>query len=395
MNIEHPSALRHCTSCGFCGAVCPTQAITVTLNEDGFYRPSVDSKKCIDCSLCVKSCYKFDSHIQEGMAENIALFAAASEDENLLLQTTSGGIADLLAKSLIKEGFTCIGVIYDSEKNIAIGKCARTEDDTKPFRGSKYIQSYSVDAFKQLTLNCKQEKFAIFGLPCHIYAISRFLNSRNIREKHLLIDLYCHGCPSMNVWSKYLAEKKITDKLKEVCFRSKKRGWGRFCVNISTDTRNLISPKYGDAFYTLFFSDLVLNTSCSDCKLRSSLHYCDIRLGDFWGKEFLSNSSGVSAVTLCSENGEKAFEIIKEKIFIKEKPLSSFLPFQSFGKNYSVNPQQRRILLEMLRDPSVNLESVVKRYNSTLTLKQKVAGIVKHVFRLMPLRVENFIKGLR
>lgn len=394
MNIEHPSALRHCTSCGFCGAVCPTQAITVTLNEDGFYRPSVDSKKCIDCSLCVKSCYKFDLEIKEGVTGNETLFAAATKNRAVLEQTTSGGIADLLAKSFIREGYVCIGVTYDSERNIAVGKCAQTESDTNEFRGSKYIQSYSVDAFKELASHYKDKKFAVFGLPCHIYAISRFLCARNIRQNHLLIDLYCHGCPSMLVWQKYLRENIVEQNILNVTFRSKKRGWGRYCIKIETPDIIHYSPRYGDDFFTLFFSDLILNSSCSDCKVRRSLHYPDIRLGDFWGKEYLSNTSGMSAVTICSEAGNEAYNQIRSLISVTQKQLSSFLPNQSFSKIYIVDKHKREILFERLRDPGISLSQVTKRYYKMLSTKQKITNTLKHLIRLMPLRFENLIKGL-
>ena len=59
MNIHNPSAIRDCTSCQVCAAVCPKDAITIVLDEKGFYRPVIDDK-CVDCSLCTKVCYKYN-----------------------------------------------------------------------------------------------------------------------------------------------------------------------------------------------------------------------------------------------------------------------------------------------------------------------------------------------
>lgn len=49
MNINDKSALRKCTSCQMCAAVCAKNAIEIRLNEDGFYRPYLDEDKCVDC----------------------------------------------------------------------------------------------------------------------------------------------------------------------------------------------------------------------------------------------------------------------------------------------------------------------------------------------------------
>ena len=63
MNILDSSAIRKCTSCQMCAAVCPKGAITIELDMNGFYRPIVDDTKCVDCSICTKVCYKFDTCI--------------------------------------------------------------------------------------------------------------------------------------------------------------------------------------------------------------------------------------------------------------------------------------------------------------------------------------------
>ncbi len=234
MNIDDRSQIRKCTSCQMCGAVCPTGAISIELNTDGFYRPVVDTGKCIDCGMCVRSCYKFDSGIRKTDGfEGKSLYSAWARNPEVVRDTTSGGIADLVARKLIEQGYRCIGVVYDTEANRAEGKEASTAEDVAAFRGSKYIQSYSVEAFRSLVKNCRKEKYAVFGLPCQIYAVDRFLRAKGCREDHVLIDLYCHGCPSLNLWTKYVdevVEKTGATKVLSVNFRSKIRGWGNFYV---------------------------------------------------------------------------------------------------------------------------------------------------------------------
>ena len=51
MNINDKSAKRTCTSCQICAAVCPKNAIKVVLDDNGFYRPTIDNVRCVDCSI--------------------------------------------------------------------------------------------------------------------------------------------------------------------------------------------------------------------------------------------------------------------------------------------------------------------------------------------------------
>ena len=71
MNINDKSALRECTSCQMCAAVCAKNAIEIRLNKDGFYRPYLDEDKCVDCGLCTKVCYKFDNDVKVTSVEDI------------------------------------------------------------------------------------------------------------------------------------------------------------------------------------------------------------------------------------------------------------------------------------------------------------------------------------
>ena len=138
-------------------------------------------------------CYKFDNDIRVTDAEglnNVKVYSAQHKSEELLEKVTSGGVADALAKELVRQGYTCIGVTYNDDNHRAEHKVARNENETDAFRGSKYIQSYSLDAFKEMVKGIRDEKYAVFGLPCHIYAAHKFLTMRKQREKCLLIDLF-------------------------------------------------------------------------------------------------------------------------------------------------------------------------------------------------------------
>lgn len=266
MNITSKDILHSCTSCGGCAAVCPTNAIVMLVDEHGFYRPVLDVKKCVDCSLCTKVCYKYDDIEEYDLAEHkdVRLFACQAKDNVVLNTTTSGGVAYLLAKTLYKQGYKCVGVVYDILDDSARHICAVNEKDIELFKGSKYIQSKTYPAFKKmLDKKEKGRKTVMFGTPCQIYAVDKFLKRTNRREDFLLVDIYCHGCPSLKVWHKYVQEiKELIKKPKfdHVDFRSKIKGWGNFYVVVIVDgLRAFISNRKKDEFYQLFFSNLMLN----------------------------------------------------------------------------------------------------------------------------------------
>lgn len=313
MNIYSQTNKHSCTSCQLCAAICPQQAIDIKLDKYGFYRPYINPNKCTDCSLCTKVCYKYNDITS--FNTDVSVWAAKAKNNTILENTTSGGIADILAKKLIKLGYICCGVSYNYNTHVAENTIAYNIQGTNSFKGSKYIQSFTFPAFKKIISEHITEKVAIFGLPCHIYAINKYLTLKRRRENFILIDLYCHGCPSLYLWKKYIKECcNIPLPYSYVNFRSKKRGWGNFCIQIKSQNGDeYISPKGHDLFYTLFFSDHILNESCHTCQLRGSLDYADIRLGDFWGKKYLFNKTGMSIFTSCTPKGLEIFNLIKMK----------------------------------------------------------------------------------
>ena len=399
MNINHISAIRECTSCQMCAAVCSRDAISIHLNEDGFYRPYIDEVKCTNCGLCTKVCYKFDNDIRVTDAEglnNVKVYSAQHKSEELLEKVTSGGVADALAKELVKQGYECIGVTYNDGKHRAEHVVARTSEETDAFRGSKYIQSYSMDAFKELVKNCRTTKYAIFGLPCHIYAAHQLLTLRKLRENCVLVDLFCHGCPSMLVWNKYEQDIKrmVNNKaFDNVQFRSKAHGWGAFHVAVDVDGKQaFVSTPMKDEFYTLFFSDRVLNDGCSDCQLRSTMEYTDIRLGDYWGKRFLGDKKGVSAVALVTESGKAVFNAIKGEFHTTPGSMKEVKVKQSYGKVYNPNPETRKQMLDALRDNKCTLEDAIRIYESKQGVGYKVKKMLKYIDWYLPFDLVRFLK---
>ena len=386
--------INYCTSCQLCSAICPVDAIEIKLDIEGFYKPIINEEKCIDCGKCISLCNKYDNSIVMN-DEYKKVCAAKSKDKNILLNSTSGGIGTHLAEQLIKEGYKIIGVTYNYKSDIAENIIIEKAEDLHKIQGSKYIQSYSEKIYKEVFKNLKDEKYAVFGLPCQIYGIDRYLKKINKRENFILIDLFCHGCPSLNLWTKYLnfiKQKYNLSEIKKIEFRSKKKGWHEFIVSIlDKKGQKFISKNEQDGFFRLFFSNKILNKYCYECKLRSTLNYTDIRLGDYWGAEYDLDTEGVSAVVLVTENGKEIFEKLKNEIEIKESNLNDVIKAQSYGKNYKLNEEERENILKNLNE-NENFEIFLKEYEKTLSKKEKIKYILKNIFYFLPQRMRFRLK---
>lgn len=387
---------RDCTGCSICETICPTKAIKIELTKDGFYEPNINDELCIDCSLCMEVCYKFDNSILESNKNNYLSYSAINRDDKDLKSSTSGGVSIELMKECIIQGYKVVGVEYDYDKNIAVTKVTSEIKNLEKFKGSKYFQSYTVDAFEQMVEDKTDQKYAVFGTPCQIYSLYKYVELRKRRDKFLFVDLFCHGCPSMNLWIKYIQyskEKFKTYNFDKIEFRSKNHGWHEYGFKFEKDKNTYNSKKINDPFYELFFDMNTLNKACYKCKVRSSIAYTDIRLGDFWGYQYDDNNKGVSAVVIASNRGDKIFNNIKEKFIIKQHSFNETVRAQSYGKEHYCNENIRRETLDLLNS-NLNMEEIIKIYRSRYSINKKLKKASKNIMKCLPQGVYFKVKKI-
>lgn len=64
--------------------------------------------------------------------------------------------------------------------------------------------------------------------------------------------------------------------------------------------------------------------------------YGDIRLGDYWGEKYDTNTKGVSAVVVKTPKGMEIFEAVKNRLNVEEVTLNHILAAQSYGKTHFI-----------------------------------------------------------
>lgn len=339
-----------CIGCGMCSIVCPQKCINIELNEKGFYNYKIDQEKCIKCNKCKRVCGQLGNEAKS--IENMELYSANSLDKNVLDTSSSGGIAYEVSSFGIKNELPVIGCIYDSKKSIAKHIKVDNEKDLKKLSGSKYLQSFTKEAFEELK---ELDKGIVIGTPCQIASVDKYLKILKKREKFVLVDLICHGVPSYYLWKKYIT---TFGKIREVNFRDKKYGWRRKTISINNAYHK---SEDKDLFYDFFETNIVFNDTCYECKYRTKT-LADIRIGDYWGDKFKKEQSGISMVII---NTEKGKEIIKQLIDSKRIKAEKQTIQDYFKTQQTVNthiPLIQQEVIEKLKNNKYTLKEISKKY---------------------------------
>lgn len=394
MNVCSQGAVRNCTGCGMCSASCPVEAITIKENEQGFYRPVIDETQCLQCAACTKVCYCFDGTFSVRENEEGQCFAATNKNENELESASSGAVSIELMRECIQRGYFVVGAAYDVNTNRAVTRIAKTEAELEQFKGSKYFQSYTADAFRTVILDNTEQKYAIFATPCQIYAFSKIADLKKNRSKYILVDIFCHGCPSLKLWDKYLDSVKAEsglDSFDSIRFRSKVHGWHEYGFEFRKGAKVHISSKYDDPFHEMFFGMDVMNEACYDCIARSTVEKTDIRIGDFWGKRYDLDTKGVSAVIISSDIGRTLFSSVASKFRVEGADFGEIIKAQSYKKIHNYNRERREKVFALL-NTDYNIRQIIKKRRKMLPIRTNIKRDVKMLLKHLPTSIYLKIK---
>lgn len=351
-----------CSGCGSCLSLCPVDAINIQYDSNGFLQSTIDEDKCIKCGLCKKSC-PFNNYKDNQFSNKTKLYMVKSKNEYVLKNSSSGGLAFEISDYFLSKKYPVIGCQYNLDKNIAEHIIIKDKSDLFKLQGSKYLQSHTETIMKD-ALNL--QKAVIFGSPCQIAGIHKVLNMKNTRENFVLIDLICHGVPTINLWNKYLSEIKKSngidiDNLTSVKFRNKSFGWKERVISLTDNHGNIFHDSKEKKFYNFFTMGHCKCTACYECNYRSN-SYADIKIGDFWGSKFSDDTQGVSMALAITKKGERLLDelYILGNIMLSEQSIEDYKTNQD--TNNSIKPIFYDSMMKEMRKDSTSLVEIYDKY---------------------------------
>ena len=350
-NVQDILDGNNCYGCGVCASICIENAIKIIRNKEGFYIPVINNSLCVKCKKCIKVCSYNDNFIANKQVPH-GFYAGYSLDKEILQTSTSGGLAYEISRFLIESGYIVCACGLNENLEYAEHYIATYPKDLLASKGSKYIPSYTLTAFKKLRNNVKT---AVIGTPCQIDSIRRRIQIEKCDKNYVLIDFFCHGVPSLNLWNKYLTflRKKIYG-LKKVSWIDKSYGWHkskRMKIEAYSSMNEYEIKKIEDNIFMRFFlANACLNKACTNrCKYKGNNSSADIRLGDFWGAKYNKNQDGISAIISFSEKGDFILEKISDRVKFTKETEDDMLSSQM--KNCAKNHIMYPIVMFLLKTP--------------------------------------------
>lgn len=314
---------RSCTGCGACVCVCPVGCIQMVENKEGFFYPVIDHTQCIGC----KKCYKVCPNEPEDDEDVVAVLAGYSHNRDIRLTSSSGGVFTHLAEEVLKRNGVVFGVAM--QKSQAVVCAVENIEEIPKLRGSKYVQSWVGNAYRQVEKYLKEGRWVLFsGTPCQIAGLYRVLKKEYMRL--ITVDFVCHGISSPQVLEKYLKERGNGKRISEIVFRDKTEGWNKFSMKLKWEDHTVSRTSMEEDLYLQsFLKNLNLRSSCFSCKFRKIHRRSDITLGDLWGANEVVNGwtedLGYSLILIQSKKGKELLESIKEKIVAVPVELSQVM----------------------------------------------------------------------
>ena len=320
-----------CTGCGTCEALCPKNAIIISIDQKkGIYVPKIDKEICNMCGICYTICSghriddeKLNQEIFGEEPENIFIgnyqncYTAYSKDTEIRYNSSSGGLITQLLISALEKGIINGALVTRMNKSKPLEPepfIARTKEEIIEASKSKYCPVPLNIVLKEILASNKYEKLAVVGLPCHIRGIRKAQkNNEKLRRSIIFcLGIFCNHTPH------FLATKLLLQRynIKEediVALNYRGEGWpGLMTINTKKSTLKIPQRKSWIFIGSYFFyprSCLI----CSDglCELS------DASFGDAWLPEYSSDSNGTSIIIVRHKKILDILDTMKNEIEVK------------------------------------------------------------------------------
>lgn len=371
-----------CCGCRACEQVCNNACIGVIEDEEGFLYPEIDKNKCVKCNACINVCPMYNKLKVENSNHQKA-YAAWTKNRNTRMSSSSGGIFTSIAEYVLVNDGVVVGSVLGKNmivKHIIVNNL----NDLEGLKGSKYVQSDTLDTYSQIKNLLKDNKLVLFtGTPCQVAGLRSYLKFYNENVDNLiLIDIICHGVPSNKFFKKYVEslEQEINGRVINFKFRKKVKNDWKLSFTYEKENKILeknIVPMLSPYYYG-FQNNMIHRPSCYSCQYCTTKREGDITIGDYWGvnkfHKNLNAKNGISAVIINSDKGIRIFNNIKNSIEFTESGVDRI---KAYNKNLSRPSTKHEFRKKIyIESNSMPFKKLAKKY---LEPKNKLLVYFKHM----------------
>ena len=309
------ATVDQCTGCMLCVDVCPHDAV-VPQYKNGFYYPSINYTKCVECKLCEKKC----PVLKKVFIKNEYLdkpFAVWSKVPLRRIGSSSGGFFTELAyycfeQASVRNMPCCIVGVIIQGKSVE-HRIIEKKEDISLLQGTKYLQSESSCIYEQTLQFLRKGYLVLFsGLPCQVDAMQLFLDKKQYSGEILTCDVICNGVPDGRLLELDIGNN-FPDLKQIISFRDKLKGWNK-CLAFTYERENgsiCRLPIEQSFFLKAFKANYALRKCCYKCSYSTIKRNTDFTIGDYWGNTY-SVEEQFKGVSLVISHNVRATEILKK-----------------------------------------------------------------------------------
>ncbi len=371
-----------CTGCRACEQICPKSCINMVFDKEGFIYPDIDMTSCINCGSCERVCHaliKDKLQLINGSKDQTGYFGW-HKDPEIRAKSSSGGAFTAIVEAFLDDN----GVVFGASYNDDFTYVHHIMADKKTYhtlRKSKYVFSDPEDSYLKVRQTLLGGQKVIFtGTPCQIAGLKAFL--KKDYENLLLIDLICHGTPSVKTYESHIKHISRDSKIENVDFRSKYFGWFCYCFKVDLEDGTYVKQLEEDFYLNKFLNNYSLRKCCYKCQYSNRNHVSDITIADFWGindyKPELNDEKGISLVIFNNKKFSHLFQNLSVIMNLWQLDYPYFKYVYKTHEKYSLDSRN-----EFMREQEqFGYEKIAKRFEMYIPLKKlrrKIMAVKRHL----------------